>query len=205
MDYDFGARTGPPYDAHNSMYRPTTTTTNSSSSSDHGSSLYPRVGPSGGHVKPEYRITPPPQLLPIVGEIPWSTFLFDFDFEKKVLAEADKDAKTRPDFSVYESLEHRLVVADAARRLRLPLIPKDHQSGKNFPTSLSWNPDFAIREGADDVVAVGGDGTLHEVQLIEPVLIVFIPQVWNAGRGRKGCNSIYKSRIPLAPATMMAR
>ncbi|KAI3990490.1 hypothetical protein MKX01_022790 [Papaver californicum] len=123
MDYDFRARTGPPYDAHNSMYRPTTTnTTNSSSLSDHGSSLYPRVGPSGGHgavplsartpsfqqntssspssgmgirvaIKPEYRITPPPQLSPIVGEIPRSTFQFDFDFEKKVLAEVDKDGQ----------------------------------------------------------------------------------------------------------------
>lgn len=124
MDYDFRARTGPPYDAHsNSMYRPVTTTTNSS---NHGSSLYPRVGPSGGHgalparapsfqqntspspssgmgirvaIKPEYRITPPPQLSPAVGEIPRSTFQFDFDFEKKVLAEADKDGQNWTGFA----------------------------------------------------------------------------------------------------------
>ncbi|KAF5180861.1 Delta-1-pyrroline-5-carboxylate synthase, partial [Thalictrum thalictroides] len=34
-------------------------------------------------VKPEYRINPPPQLSPLVGEIPRSTFQFDFDFERK--------------------------------------------------------------------------------------------------------------------------
>ncbi|KAI3876842.1 hypothetical protein MKW92_042839 [Papaver armeniacum] len=121
MDYDFRARTGPPYD--NSMYRPTATTTNSS---NHGSSLYPRVGPSAGHgalparapsfqqntspspssgmgirvaIKPEYRITPPPQLSPVVGEIPRSTFQFDFDFEKKVLAESDKDGQNWTGFA----------------------------------------------------------------------------------------------------------
>ncbi|KAF5188617.1 GDSL esterase/lipase [Thalictrum thalictroides] len=42
-------------------------------------------------IKPEYRINPPPQLSPHVGEIPRSTFQFDFDFERKVLAEAEKE------------------------------------------------------------------------------------------------------------------
>lgn len=41
-------------------------------------------------IKPEYRITPPPQLLPQVGDIPRSTFQFDFEFERKILAEAEK-------------------------------------------------------------------------------------------------------------------
>lgn len=41
-------------------------------------------------IKPEYRITPPPQLSPNVGDIPRSTFHFDFDFERKIVAEAEK-------------------------------------------------------------------------------------------------------------------
>ncbi|KAI3419572.1 UBA domain-containing protein [Psidium guajava] len=47
-------------------------------------------------VKPEYRITPPPQLLPQMGDIPRSNFQFDFDFERKVLAEIEKE---NPDWS----------------------------------------------------------------------------------------------------------
>ncbi|KAL2556134.1 Ubiquitin-associated/translation elongation factor EF1B protein [Forsythia ovata] len=42
-------------------------------------------------IKPEYRITPPPQLLPQVGEIPRCNFNFDFEFERNVLAEAVKE------------------------------------------------------------------------------------------------------------------
>ncbi|KAF3432886.1 hypothetical protein FNV43_RR23988 [Rhamnella rubrinervis] len=44
-------------------------------------------------IKPEYRITPPPQLLPQVGDIPRSNFQFDFDFERKVIAEAEKESQ----------------------------------------------------------------------------------------------------------------
>ncbi|XP_057821617.1 uncharacterized protein LOC131034227 [Cryptomeria japonica] len=44
-------------------------------------------------IKPEYRITPPPQLSPQLGEIPRSTFQFDFDFERKILAEAEKGSQ----------------------------------------------------------------------------------------------------------------
>ncbi|KAM7267231.1 hypothetical protein ACFE04_009397 [Oxalis oulophora] len=44
-------------------------------------------------LKPEYRITPPPQLSPQIGEIPRSNFHFDFEFEKKLLAESEKDAQ----------------------------------------------------------------------------------------------------------------
>ncbi|XP_042518135.1 uncharacterized protein LOC122091943 [Macadamia integrifolia] len=41
-------------------------------------------------IKPEYRITPPPQLSQ-VRDVPRSTFQFDFEFEKRVLAEAEKE------------------------------------------------------------------------------------------------------------------
>ncbi|KAF5947571.1 hypothetical protein HYC85_013528 [Camellia sinensis] len=87
------------------------------------SSLYPRVGQTGrssvnappGHassfhhnspssssssglgirvaIKPEYRITPPPQMSPQLGEIPRSTFQFDFELERKILAEAEKESQ----------------------------------------------------------------------------------------------------------------
>ncbi|XP_010442894.1 PREDICTED: uncharacterized protein LOC104725852 [Camelina sativa] len=50
------------------------------------------------NLKPEYRITPPPQLLPRVGDIHRSSFQFDFGLEGKVLAEAEKD---NPDWSKF--------------------------------------------------------------------------------------------------------
>ncbi|PAN25683.1 hypothetical protein PAHAL_4G318200 [Panicum hallii] len=42
-------------------------------------------------IKPEFRITPPPQLPPQMVEIPRSTFNFDFDYERRILAEAEKE------------------------------------------------------------------------------------------------------------------
>ncbi|MBA0651989.1 hypothetical protein Goklo_019279 [Gossypium klotzschianum] len=87
----------------------------------YGSSMYPRIGgqpaahsvappttrassfhqnfsPSSSSglgirvaLKPKYRITPPPQLSPQVGDIPRSNFQFDFEFERKILAEAEKE------------------------------------------------------------------------------------------------------------------
>ncbi|XP_039061923.1 uncharacterized protein LOC120206302 [Hibiscus syriacus] len=41
-------------------------------------------------LKPEYLITPLPQLSPQVADIPRSNFQFDFDFERKILAKAEK-------------------------------------------------------------------------------------------------------------------
>ncbi|CAN6190863.1 unnamed protein product [Urochloa humidicola] len=42
-------------------------------------------------IKPEFRITPPPQLPPQMVEIPRSTFNFDFEYERRILAEAEKE------------------------------------------------------------------------------------------------------------------
>ncbi|KAH0978827.1 hypothetical protein GBA52_006004 [Prunus armeniaca] len=61
------------------------TTTPSSSSS---SGLGIRVT-----IKPEYRITPPPNFSFQVGDIPRSSFQFDFEFERKVLAELEKETQ----------------------------------------------------------------------------------------------------------------
>ncbi|XP_077228240.1 ubiquitin-associated/translation elongation factor EF1B protein [Tasmannia lanceolata] len=102
MDYDYRNSQNIP------MYRPNNNTTQASS-------FYPRVGqpgqplapppthqapssPSSGlgirvAIKPEYRITPPPQMAPQVEDIPRSTFQFDFEFERKILAEAEKESQ----------------------------------------------------------------------------------------------------------------
>ncbi|XP_010914292.1 uncharacterized protein [Elaeis guineensis] len=109
MDYDYRNRTG-------AAYRPGV--------GGGAASLYPRVGqpghppvarapylhpsssalPSGlgirVTIKPEYQITPPPQLAPQVAEVPRSTFQFDFEFEKKILAEAERDSQNWSKFAV---------------------------------------------------------------------------------------------------------
>ncbi|XP_027110148.2 uncharacterized protein [Coffea arabica] len=119
MDYDFRNRKNPPpYDSQIPMHRPATGP--SSTHPTYGNpSLYPKVGqlpgvpgrnPSFHHptpsppsaapgigirvaLKPEYRISPPPHLSPQIGDIPRSNFLFDFEFERKVLAEAEKESQ----------------------------------------------------------------------------------------------------------------
>ncbi|KAA0042570.1 uncharacterized protein E6C27_scaffold44G00650 [Cucumis melo var. makuwa] len=105
MAYDFRNNSGH-YDSH-PMYASTASSTPSPSPHPmYSQSMYPRIGqqaPSSTPpvapglgirvtIKPEYRITPPPQLSPQVGDIPRSNFHFDFEFEKKVLAEAEKEA-----------------------------------------------------------------------------------------------------------------
>ncbi|KAG9448369.1 hypothetical protein H6P81_014497 [Aristolochia fimbriata] len=109
MDYDFRNRPAPAYDSHAPAY--------GRSSTPHASPFYPKIGQPAGApfgrasslhqapsatspgfgirvaIKPEYRITPPPQMAPVVADIPWSTFSFDFDFERKILAEAEKDSQ----------------------------------------------------------------------------------------------------------------
>ncbi|VVB15809.1 unnamed protein product [Arabis nemorensis] len=72
------------------------------SSFQHNSPPFPSSSSSGLGIKvtlkPEYRITPPPQLLPRVGDIPRSSFQFDFGLDRKVLAEAEKE---NPDWSKF--------------------------------------------------------------------------------------------------------
>ncbi|PKA63614.1 hypothetical protein AXF42_Ash005509 [Apostasia shenzhenica] len=101
MDYDYRNRAGPPY-------RP-------AAGVPGVSSLYPRIGqgapqqagrgppyqqsaPSSSSglgirvvLKPEYRLNPSPQLAPQLAEVPRCAFQFDFDFEKRILAEAEKE------------------------------------------------------------------------------------------------------------------
>ncbi|KAG2299222.1 hypothetical protein Bca4012_010791 [Brassica carinata] len=73
-------------------------------SSQHISSPFPSSSSSGLGIKvtlkPEYRITPPPQLLPRAGDIPRSGFQFDFGLERTVLAAGEKE---NPDWSKFGS------------------------------------------------------------------------------------------------------
>ncbi|CAM8944828.1 hypothetical protein QQ045_014770 [Rhodiola kirilowii] len=109
MNYDYRNTTSAPYTSLN----PPAHSRPSNHQPTHGS-LYPTVGhpaspsyssshhqpaaPSSSSglgirvaMKPEYRITPPPQMLSQSGDIPRSTFEFDFQLEKRIMAEVDKD------------------------------------------------------------------------------------------------------------------
>ncbi|XVF53467.1 hypothetical protein PTKIN_Ptkin05aG0101300 [Pterospermum kingtungense] len=120
MDYDFRNRTGPPYNSQIPMYTSSSSIMPSPHPMYGSTPLYPKIGQpahtvvppaprtssfhhasslsfSSGlgirvNLKPEYGITPPPQLSPQLGDIPRSNFQFDFDFESKILAEADKES-----------------------------------------------------------------------------------------------------------------
>ncbi|GFY81868.1 Ubiquitin-associated protein like [Actinidia chinensis var. chinensis] len=120
MDYDFRNKANPQFDSQiPPMYRPPMPPSSSSHAMYGPSSLYQRMGhsfnphqsgrassvhpsPSSSSssglgirvaIKPEYRITPPPQLSPQDGDIPRSTFQFDFELERKILAEAEKGSQ----------------------------------------------------------------------------------------------------------------
>ncbi|KAK4350924.1 hypothetical protein RND71_030237 [Anisodus tanguticus] len=119
MEYGFRDRNGLPYATQLPMYGRSATTApqphpmyGGQAPPDH----YPRVGQHSGNrnphfnhhtpspssnsgigirvaIKPEYRITPPPQLSTQMGDIPRSAFNFNFDLEKRILAEAEKESQ----------------------------------------------------------------------------------------------------------------
>ncbi|KAL0710303.1 hypothetical protein Bca4012_017281 [Brassica carinata] len=127
MDYDFRNKSGPSYGrpmypspSPSSMYNGPPGYPKIGQQSSHGQPFFPpppERTPSFQHnpsspsssglgikvtLKPEYRITPPPPLLPRVGDVPRSSFQFDFGLERKVLAEAEKE---NPDWTKFGS-EH---------------------------------------------------------------------------------------------------
>ncbi|KAJ7569315.1 hypothetical protein O6H91_01G072400 [Diphasiastrum complanatum] len=112
MDYDFrkGTQLRPQsgYDLQRSMYVQRTDRQGGPNSP----SFYPRVaqpvgppmhrppppvpGPASGTgikvaIKPEYQVAPPVQLSPLKGEVPRSLFQFDFDLERRIIAEAERE------------------------------------------------------------------------------------------------------------------
>ncbi|KAK6936737.1 hypothetical protein RJ641_033767 [Dillenia turbinata] len=155
MDYDYRNRAGSAYDSQIPMYRTSATSAPPSSSSY--SSIYPRVGqhgvspalrtsPSYHHtshpssssssglgirvtIKPEYRITPPPPLSPHIGDIPRSTFQFDFDFERKILAEAEKEAQNWSKLSLENLPPKPSVPASSSGLMADPVVSKYIASG----------------------------------------------------------------------------
>ncbi|KAL3524379.1 hypothetical protein ACH5RR_017213 [Cinchona calisaya] len=112
-------------------------------------SLYPKVGQPGSHsirplpslhdhhhpspatstagigirvaLKPEFWITPPPELSPQIGDIPRSNFLFDFEFERKILAEAEKESQNWGNLGL-ENLPSKTPEATAAMGSRTDLM-----------------------------------------------------------------------------------
>ncbi|KAF8116824.1 hypothetical protein N665_0014s0086 [Sinapis alba] len=150
MDYDFRNKSGPSYG------RPMYPSPSPSSTHPiyNGPPGYPKIGaqpffppppertPSFQHnpsssssssglgikvtLKPEYRITPPPPLLPRVGDIPRSSFQFDFGLERKVLAEAEKE---NPDWSKFGSEHPPPPVNFSQPPANFPQPPPTHSMG----------------------------------------------------------------------------
>ncbi|KAJ0842598.1 putative ubiquitin-associated protein [Helianthus annuus] len=174
MDYDFRNRLNPPYNSQSSpVYnnRPSSSPVQQSPHSMYGpSSLYPKIGQSGGGVhpppprnntssssssgmgimvtlKPEFRITQPPQMSPHIGEIPRSTFQFDFELERKILAEAEKE---NPNWS-------KLGLENFPRKTAKPISRAnssvDPVSGKYIATGLN-------RDAVPIAVAKYGDNPI---------------------------------------------
>ncbi|XP_014524341.1 uncharacterized protein LOC106780551 [Vigna radiata var. radiata] len=139
MDYDF--RTEPP------LY--------SSSSSPSSHQMYPKIAshghaaarPSHPHhssppssspglgirvfIKPEYRITPPPHLLPHSGDIQRSNFQFDFGLERKILSEANKE---KPNWSKFgmENLQTKVMESASPKAsVSDPIVSKYIAMGLN--------------------------------------------------------------------------
>ncbi|KAK7320881.1 hypothetical protein VNO77_30788 [Canavalia gladiata] len=121
MDYDFRTRP-PPYNSssspatHHHMY-PKVTPHAARPSHHHHHSSAPSSSPGLGirvFIKPEYRITPPPHLLPHSGDIPRSNFQFDFGLERKILAEANKENPNWSKF-VMENLPPKVTESASAK------------------------------------------------------------------------------------------
>ncbi|KAM3309181.1 hypothetical protein P3S67_010925 [Capsicum chacoense] len=152
MAYDLRKRTEPPYVSQSPMYaRPATTAP--PMYGQPSSNLYPRVGQhSGGirnplfhstsssssttgigikvEIKPGYRILPPPPLVPHIGDIPRCTFHFDFDLERKILAEAEKESQNWSRLGL-ENLPSRASDQDSMESSGDPVINKYIALGLN--------------------------------------------------------------------------
>ncbi|XP_072964203.1 uncharacterized protein [Typha angustifolia] len=141
MDYDYKNRAG------FNMYRPPAPSSSSS--------MYPRAGqsgppPSSGRgappyhhqpssappssglgikvvIKPDYQIAPPPQLSPQMPEVPRCTLHFDFEFEKRILAEAEKDTQNWSRFT--ENQSSRVAASTSAAPSGDPVVDKYVASG----------------------------------------------------------------------------
>ncbi|XP_010521373.1 PREDICTED: uncharacterized protein LOC104800282 isoform X2 [Tarenaya hassleriana] len=158
MDYDFRNKSGPPYGSSgHPMYGPAAASSSPMygpagypkiAQQGHANSLFPpparnspyhhAPSPSSSSssglgikvtIKPEYRITPPPQMLPRVGDIPRSNFQFDFSLERKVLVEAEKESQDWSKFGT-DNFPTRSLESTSSSRSD-PVVTKYIASGLN--------------------------------------------------------------------------
>ncbi|EPS69836.1 hypothetical protein M569_04926 [Genlisea aurea] len=149
MEYDFRKSSVSSYDSNASSFnRP------SPSSAAAHPSLYPKVAgashsgsnhppyhnapsppPSASmmgirvSVKPQYRITPPPTLLPQMGEVPRSNFHFDFGYERNVIAESMKEKQNWSRFLASENIPQRTPESSSNGPAIDPVVSKYLASG----------------------------------------------------------------------------
>ncbi|KAJ3683072.1 hypothetical protein LUZ60_013299 [Juncus effusus] len=106
MDYDLRNRAGPMYPRVGPTAPPVSAGAPYRAASSSGA-----APPSSGlgirmKIKPEYQITPPPQMLPQIQDLPRSSFRYDFEFEKRILAEAEKESPNWDRFTPDKSSTH---------------------------------------------------------------------------------------------------
>lgn len=82
-------------------------------------------------LKPEYRLSPPPQLLPLPDEIPQSNVQFDFDLERKILEEAQKEGQPGSSRRLPMSLSRASEAAAATAATEDPIVSKYTMMGLN--------------------------------------------------------------------------
>ncbi|KAH7434028.1 hypothetical protein KP509_07G097700 [Ceratopteris richardii] len=82
-------------------------------------------------LKPEYRLASPPELLPLMDEIPQSTFQFDFSVERRILEEARKESITFTGSSRRPSSLNRISEAASTGAAEDPVVSKYMSMGLN--------------------------------------------------------------------------
>lgn len=82
-------------------------------------------------LKPEYWLPPPPQLLPLVDDVPHSSFQFDFDLERRILEEAKKEGHSLTRSRWRVSSSSRIVEAIVVAPVEDPVVIKYTSTGLN--------------------------------------------------------------------------
>ncbi|XP_062233559.1 uncharacterized protein LOC133930817 [Phragmites australis] len=121
-------------------------------------------------IKPEYRITPPPQLAPHMVEIPRSTFNFDFEYERKILAEAEKE---NPNWSKFVVERQTPVTPQTVPQQARPVSSGDPVVDKYVAMGLGRESvSFAVLNYGDNPVKVKefvkSYNILHEMGFTSP-------------------------------------
>ncbi|CAN4087641.1 unnamed protein product [Withania somnifera] len=159
MEYDFRNRTGPSYDTQVPMYgRPATTAPQPHPMYGQSQGLYPRPGQNPGPRNPPfYQTSSSSSSTSIVNTSgrrhSRSTFNFDFDLEKKILAEAEKETQNWSRLGL-ENLPSRMPEQTNTGYTGDPLMKKYATSGFN-------------REAVALAVANYGDNPIKVKEFVE--------------------------------------